>query len=356
MKKTNNIIKINGRHYDANTGDALSVSGSINISDIKPLVRGQQFASVKKPSVGPIKPRLSHDIRRVTKIVQSHVPQPSTTLMRGALKKPLPTHNHSLKSYGTIDSLIRQPKNAVLTKLSINNIDDKRLKHALVTPKNKLISHFNDIFIKPSSEQLVQVPLTTAIADIKLPKHDPTVKPDFLQAAIDRATSHQQPTYKPTKTRRVKLAKRIAKVSGTTLAVIIIVGIVGYQNLSNIQLRMASSKAGFAASLPAYKPMGFKLGNISSNTGEVAVKFINQKNVNTTFTITEKPSALDSSGLRDSFVLVKDKDYQTKEINGQTVYLYGNNNATWVNGNIWYIISGNGSLSNIQIFKLVTSV
>ena len=119
---------------------------------------------------------------------------------------------------------------------------------------------------------------------------------------------------------------------------------------------MASSQAGFAASLPAYKPIGFKLANISSNIGEVAVKFINQQNINNNFTLTEKASTLDSTGLRDSFVSVKDKNYQTEVVKGQTVYLYGANSATWVNGNVWYIITDNGSLSNAQILKLVASV
>lgn len=355
MKKNNNIIKINGRHYDANTGDALSAFGSVTISDIKPVLHNRHSASVKAPRVESNKPLLSNDIRRVAKTVQSHAPQPSKTLMRSALKKPLPTQKHALKSHGTIDSLIRQPKNVVPTKLSINNIDVKRLKHALVIPKSKLISHFNS-FLQPSPEEIAQTSLTPAIADVKPHKLEGSTKPDFLQVAIDRATSHQQPAYKPPKSRGAKLAKRIAKITGTTLGVLILVGIVGYQNISSLQIRMASSKAGFAASLPAYRPIGFKLDNISSNTGEVAVKFINPQDIKDSFTLTEKPSNLNSASLRDSFVSVKDKNYQTAVVKGQTVYLYGTNSATWVNGDTWYIINGNGSLSNTQIMKLVTSV
>lgn len=352
MKKTNNIIKINGRHYDANTGDILNVFEPVIISDIKPARHSRHSISVKALKANHPKPKLSNDVHRVVKTVRSHAPQSSKTLMRGALKKPLPTHKHAFRSQGAIDMTLIYPKNTVLTKLSVNNIDDKRLKHATAIPKSKLISHFNSHF---SKEQPTQPALTPAMADIK-PRMTAAAKPDFLQVAIDRATSHLQPPHKPSKKRRFKQTKRIAKIGVIAIAVSAAIGFLGIQNMPKLQLHLASSKAGFAASLPAYKPLGFKLATISSNTGEVAVKFSHIQDLNRNYTLVEKPSTLNSSELRDTFVIAKDINYQTELINGQTVYLYNKNSATWVNGNIWYVINGNGSLTNSQIFKLVTSV
>ena len=74
------------------------------------------------------------------------------------------------------------------------------------------------------------------------------------------------------------------------------------------------------------------------------------------YTITQKRSSLDSGSLRDGFVAPTDAHYQEAEAGGLTIYLYGNRNATWVNGGIWYVVQANGSFSDRQLIELATSL
>jgi hypothetical protein len=72
--------------------------------------------------------------------------------------------------------------------------------------------------------------------------------------------------------------------------------------------------------------------------------------------LTEKTSAWNSATLRDNFVASNAKTYQTVETGGRTIYLYGQNQASWVNGGIWYQVQSNGALSNHQLVELATSL
>jgi hypothetical protein len=53
--------------------------------------------------------------------------------------------------------------------------------------------------------------------------------------------------------------------------------------------------------------------------------------------------------------VVSGSSYQTLDIDGTTVYRYGNN-ATWISGGILYTINGSVNLSNEQVTKIVRSV
>ena len=60
--------------------------------------------------------------------------------------------------------------------------------------------------------------------------------------------------------------------------------------------------------------------------------------------------------LLDNYVSVSNRDYQTKEEKGRTVYIYDDSNATWVDGGIWYQIEGDSSLSSDQLLNIVASM
>ena len=59
--------------------------------------------------------------------------------------------------------------------------------------------------------------------------------------------------------------------------------------------------------------------------------------------------------LLDNFVASSGQNYQTIEDAGRTIYMYSGN-ATWVNGNVWYRITGNSSLSSGQLTNIATSM
>lgn len=292
--------------------------------------------------------RSASNHRKPAASIKSHAQQPSKTLMRGPLKKPANLHGDAKSG----SAVAHNSKAQIIPKLSVDGFNHKRLKHSKAIAKSKLISHFSDSNFASNPEPVLITPTANLVADIANARLNPEYKPDFLQSAIDRATSHEQPPYKLKKSNRSKITKTV----GVVATVMILVGIVGYQNISNLRLRMSTSHAGFAASLPAYHAAGFGLSDIKSNPGEVAINFSDKNDINKNYTVTEKPSNWNSSTLHDNFIILTDKNYRTLETKGQLVYVYGDNNASWINAGIWYVVTGNGSLSDTQIINLVASL
>ena len=64
----------------------------------------------------------------------------------------------------------------------------------------------------------------------------------------------------------------------------------------------------------------------------------------------------DSQTLLQNFVSTSGQPYDAYKAAGRTVYVYGNGNATWVNGGVWYEVSDNGALSKDQIIQLANSM
>jgi hypothetical protein len=74
------------------------------------------------------------------------------------------------------------------------------------------------------------------------------------------------------------------------------------------------------------------------------------------FRVVQQNSTWDSVGLRDNFVSTIDPNFKVVQAGGRIVYLYGQANATWVNGGIWYQITDNADLSTASLLKIVTSL
>ncbi|MGH7237686.1 MAG: hypothetical protein ACREGF_04075, partial [Candidatus Saccharimonadales bacterium] len=74
------------------------------------------------------------------------------------------------------------------------------------------------------------------------------------------------------------------------------------------------------------------------------------------FSLVQKNSTWDSAGLKQNFVSGVNSAVQTARADGLTVYLFANGNATWVNNNVWYQITGNALLSHKQLLNIATSL
>jgi hypothetical protein len=74
------------------------------------------------------------------------------------------------------------------------------------------------------------------------------------------------------------------------------------------------------------------------------------------FELQQQVSNWNSQALVDNFILSENKQYQTFQEKGKTIYVYDNANATWVNGGVWYKIEGNSSLNTEQLLKIASSI
>lgn len=303
---------------------------------------------VKKPTMS--------DVVHPSSAKHAHHPvQRSQTLMRSTVHKPEAAKRpHITAPIDRNGVLVKTPLPA---KLSVNDVDTQRLKHAQATPKSKLVTRFNDT--GAAYVPIVPAPaIPTAARPVMTPAPTPVShQNDIFTAALHAATSHQQPPVKQHfKKQHRGPARRILAVSGAALTAVLLIGLVVSQNMTSIRLQLASSKAGFSATVPSNQPSGFGLSKFSAAANEVTAHYTSNSDNDRRFTITEKPSTWDSATLRDSYVKQITQNYQIVEESGRTVFLYNNDTATWVNGGIWYIISGANSLSNKQLIDLATSM
>jgi len=157
-----------------------------------------------------------------------------------------------------------------------------------------------------------------------------------------------------------KLKKHGGKAAsvGLSLAGVILLGVYVWQiNYPNLALKVASSKAGISASLPSYLPNGWKVsGDIVTNPGSVGYK-LTSAGGDQSIAISEVRSDWDSQALAENYLSTNAQKYTALQAEGLTIYLYNDNQASWVNHGSWYKIEGNTKgLSQDQIIKMATSL
>jgi hypothetical protein len=370
VSKAINSIEINGQRYDSQTGKVLiavskakkrgSVDGvistkttpSITLAAPKIMAR-QPVKALSNAKLMDMKPPQRH-ARGVAKAAATHKTQSSQTLMRHVVAKPVVSLKRQHRAISHTDTLVAQPMQTVLPKTAVGVVLAARLERATRAAKSTQINRFS----RPTSSTIQYHSVTQTSVVQAVDQLSRTVKPsDIFELALERATSHMQPTVKQSKhpRRQQFLSKRRFSIAATGITLLLVLGFVGFENRTNLNLRMAANKAGFSAALPAYQPAGFSVSHLNYSVGNVAIQFRSNSDQRA-YAITEKPSSWDSATLRDNFVAGADQQYQTVNVGGRTVYLYGKNNAAWVTAGIWYQVQSDGSLSDQQLSQLASSL
>jgi len=355
----NNTITLNGNIYNAKTGTVLD--GVIKAPKKRPIsdfARGTG-TSLYKPVQS--KPALHYHKIASVATDKHHTLQHTKTLMRSIVVKP--RHTKVGKPSVKLPDRLRV--------VSTEHISDQRVERAKSVPKSRMISRFNPIsqpiFIKKTVSLHVKAhPVANISRHPSSPINDVVFRPaapidDLLSNALDKADSHKQAPpkrigrlHKLTKNFRTK--SKLVNVSAALLSSLILIGFIAYHNLLNISIRLASAKTGVHASLPDYQPDGFTLGrSVVASPGQVVISFRSNSD-DRNFTIVQSTSNWNSDTLRDNFVASSGQQYQRiSTTNGKTVYVYGDSNATWVDGGVWYKIEGNSDLSSSQLLKIASS-
>ena len=382
MTKINNTIKINGQHYNAKTGERLTSAGTSaaikstarNIDGIvhtagmksaQPLAKSRM---PERPALVAISTKPVMDMARApAKHHQAHTLQTAKTLMRRSVTKPNPSLKRGLKVQHDM-TLAKKQIATIALKSSIQQIDPTRLRHASSVVKHALVSKYaKSTAVRPKAahpnsvqaHQFEVAKVRSSEQNIQRTFASNQPKLTMFEKALAEATSHQQPAYKPVKhhTKKQFLSPRFRSLATASLAVLVLGGFIAYQNATNVTLKLASNKAGFSATLPNYRPSGFAVGKFTYNTGLVAVNFQSNSD-DRSFAITQKASNWDSETLKSTYVAsnTAGKGYQEIHEAGRTVYLYGQNNATWVDNGVWYQVQSGGSLSDKQLLDIASSM
>jgi hypothetical protein len=346
------ILEINGQRYDAISGQLLAPLQR-SIDGILPADEAPQFL-FEAASLTPepvvleqvvLKPTMTDVVRPGVNLL-SRQTETTQTLMRHVVHKPEPTFKRQVK---VTSGNHAKTTTKLKTKRSIPRLDEPRLKRALAASKSHAVKKFS----VSHTEQHAH-----AIAAAHSPVNHPQIAPrqvtptsDLINKALRHASSHQQPAIK----RPRRVSRQATLIIGSFTAFLLVTGVLASQNMSDVKMYLASSKAGFTASLPHSKPDGFHLQNVSYTTGSVAVNYLSNSDQRA-YTLTQKVSNWDSATLEENFVKKNAGNYQTVEQAGQNIYLYGNHQATWVSGGVWYQISSNGSLSDRQLVNLASSL
>jgi len=321
VSKTNNTIKLNGKHFDATTGTLLDDSADTS--------------KHKSPATA------AH--RQAAKHAAAHTPEHAKTLMRHSVKRPAA---HQPKRSAAV---VATPK--PLERVAVAT----RLQHAKRIPKSNLISHFNPAASIAAATTTTETPVVTTgtEATSTAPQEAPAATSAMLQRALEHATAHEQPA---PKTRRRGLAKHRGLTVASMVAVVALVGLFASQNLSGLRIQMASSKAGFSAALPGYHPAGFRLSQLDANPGIVAFNYISNSDQDRQISVTEKSSTWTNQDLVDNFIQPNSQQYRAVHQNGQTYYLYDSHNVTWISGGVWYQVHSQDALGDQQLLRLADSL
>jgi len=334
VSKTNTII-INGKSYDAETGALLHEKQTIE----------------PRPEHAP-KPAAN---RHVASHATGHKPEHAKTLARRSVAKPGLKTKRKFTASIVVSETPADQLALVEVKSGLSKVDLAKLQHAKHVQQSKLISRFSP------DQSSAYTPLTETPPPLLMPApimpqadDKPKTTAALLEKAIEHATSHKQtsPKHLSHKTKR----KHATKLAIATVTAVALIGAVAAQNLNSLRVQSASSRAGFSAVLPGYKPSGFRLSDIKSTSGVVALNYVSNSNQDVTYSVIEKSTTWDNQALLDNFVKPTGQAYQALPTNGNTYYVYGEHTVTWVSGSVWYQVQSQNALGDQQLLDLAESL
>jgi hypothetical protein len=269
--------------------------------------------------------------------------------MRGAVKTPhldlKPAIKAQLPAERPAAGLSR-----VSPKLSASQVNPNRLAHAKKVPRSHHVKHFD---ASPAS-----VDLTPVAPPVVTPHRHPIapVQPveqseeDLFESAIAHATSHEQKAPR----RRMSWKRKLGNSAAVFVALLVIGVFIAYLNLPAIEVNVASMQAGFHATVPNYKALGFALdGPVKANSGKIAMSFTSG---DSQFTLTQQASNWDNQTLMETLASQSDSIPKTIQSHGHTIYMVRTNQASWVNGGIRYDLTGNANLDKQEITSVADSM
>ena len=361
MRAKKNTITLNGRVYDSKTGKPADDAVTIKV------VTPQKSAlkeNIAKSTVHKIPVRTSADRKPGTKAATIHSrTERATTLSRATVKKPTP-----VKHPKAVAGVASQP-----TRIVVHSKGSQSPKAEPTIIRSSRIAKFNHAPV--SVVHKANVPLVPApkqqtarstvrkaydIADTppaahhkspgKAVAHHTPKSTNIFETALQSATSH--------KTTHIATAKRrrLGKLSIAGMSVLILGLFFTYQNAPRIALYRAQSTIGFEASVPGYQPAGFRrIGPVQYQKGIVVINFQSNSD-DRQYTVTQTATALDNSNLANTYLKSSGKQFETTSINGNTIYIYENSRATWINQGVWYTIDGNAHLGKDQLTNIIASI
>ncbi|HET7529042.1 MAG TPA: DUF4367 domain-containing protein [Candidatus Saccharimonadales bacterium] len=345
MGTYNSTVFINGKRYDAATGQIISAIRSKSHKTNR-VIDG----FISRPLKSDAKPEPKRG-RVKSSQVHKGAERPRT-LMRGGLKKPTPSPKSDIQ-YQT-----SRPK--IATQLRAQTIK----MHAKVNRFGGTASPASDAPAKAVSGELVsrsrsggddaaKAPLPSMITSVSHQKLE-----RLLDEALTRADAHKEALrYQAARHfwHRRFLSGRRKWIAVVAVFFVAAGGLfAAWRNVPQLSVKVAGMKAHVSAAVPSYKPDGFVVASPAKAVGTgVTMKYKSAADDSQTYEISQTRSHLTSQLVSQS-VVPKGAPVQTSQVNGNTVYIYGPaNDAAWVNDGVLYTIKDGANLSSDQLIKIV---
>lgn len=378
MPKKPSVIIINGKRFDTESGQQIGASKTSSQS-IKP--SGEQVIDGfrRRPNV-PVFNKVDDSLSSV---------KPKLTTAKKHLIKPAQTVHHRTQRTETLMRRLvakadfQKPinKRAQKPKARTSMLGELRLAKAMGIARNSTVSRFGNP-IKSSSrgsskfaakpERILSGEIVsskthndTAAAAAQYPQSLATTMSHqrlerMLDAALIRADAHKKALKGRLSANRglwqkIKHLPTWFVVCFTIVAFLMAGGYFAWRNIPLLSMKVATLRTQIKGSIPAYVPSGFKFaGPIKYQNGALAINY--QADGSRSFQIVQKASTWDSAALEANAV-PHNSQMQTSQIKGTTVYIYGDeNNATWVNNGVVYIINDKAQLGSEQLLKIADSL
>lgn len=387
-KQSKNYIQLNGRTYDTRTGavvsnvpkkpqastinrapnksmDGISASSKIQPKPIQPKLRPSSIVSPSTVSnLAPTKVS-KKPTSRVADNQNHRQQQRSTTLMRKYVKKPTPSKKvagitasrssaQNTARISRAQSSAKSPfinKYGTISKMPVHKrtepIKVATSPHILNTKNKTKINNTNLSSATNSSKESPSVNKTNLERSNKLSKSE-QIFANALKSSPSVAISTKKKVKKP--------KSKALKWSSGMVAILLLAGFITYLNLPALNIKLASGKAGFNASIPNYQPSGYSLnGPVSHSPGKITVSFKSNTD-DRKYSLKQEVSNWNSQSLQENALASKGKNYTTTQSEGKIIYFYDNgSSATWVNGGVWYQIEST-SLSSDQLLRIASSL
>lgn len=366
MAKRSNVIEINGRKYDATTGELIKPSNSTTQKQ-----NGASLDGFSKPSKKSEAVLAPSEVKKEARRRAAHAQDvhkkttKSKTLVRSSTTKP----TTKKKKKTSFRSKILTPA----TSITLGTADSAKKEHATAVSKDleksassvkksSKISKFYSGDVKTAAKN------NQAVASVSKTK-TPSKKEALIAAQMAKVNTSSTAGKKQKKkskdgaikkaAKKVKKSPKVTSIAAMAVVALLLFGYVTYLNIPNMALRVAAVKAGFDANMPGYSPSGYSFaGPVAYSPGQITIQFDSNTDERK-YNITQRQTSWDSKSLLDNFVkkeVASDSLYSTVYDRGLTVYIYNGSNASWVNGGVWYTVSGDSLLSSEQLLRIAASL
>lgn len=350
MNRVSSVVEVNGNRYDAASGQLI---GSVKKSaqHLKSSATGVVDGFIRQSSAPSRHRKTKTDTpKKPAQSVHKKVER-SRTLMRSGVSRPAGkspgAQTHKVPAAATFHEPAQTHKKSLLARATKQHRHVNRFGHV----SNTSHTSTNSSAVRTNKTiAALSTPTSTAAA--------PTSSQ--IERLLDQAllASHQKPRKSPGSfglIDRIRFMPRWLSLGAAVVVLGFISAFLAWQNVPQVAIKVASTRAGVNASIPSYAPEGYSFSApLSYKKGEVLVRY--QKEAGAGYEISQQASKMDSSSLA-STVLAAESNVQTSQVKGTTIYIYGDNStATWVNNGVKYTLTGQAGLDSNQILKIAGSL